>query len=62
MLDSKYWNWNRIVGSLGDFVVALTTVDVVSIQSQTLKGWDGLQHLIHICWFHLCWASRWLRV
>ena len=43
--------------SLGDLVVALATIDVVSLQSQSLKGRDGLQHLLHIGWFHLCWEG-----
>ena len=44
--------------SLGDLVVALATIGVASLQSQSLKGGDGLQHLVQISWFHLCWESR----
>ena len=50
--------WDEVkLDSLGDLVVALATIDVVSLQSQSLEGGDGLQHLVHIGWFHLRWEG-----
>ena len=45
----------------GNFVVALPSVDVVSLKSKPLKGRNRLQHLVHIGRLELHGGRRWLR-
>ena len=35
-------------GSPGHFVVALSSVYVVSLQSKSLESWNGFQHFVHV--------------
>ena len=51
-----------IAYSPSDFIVALSSVDVLSIKPHALKRWSCLQHQRHVSWVQL--SSRhdeWLR-